>query len=145
VAELLAAEYPNVNFIIAHLGSFSDDWRAQLSFIDLMARHPNIHADTSGVRRFDLLEQAVARAGPGKLLFGSDGPWLHPGVEMAKILALGLAADDQALVLGGNFLRLISGVRVAPHRIPPVSWPVDTAHVDAGFRDPWAGERLSSD
>jgi uncharacterized protein len=145
VAELLAAEYPNVNFIIAHLGSFSDDWRAQLSFIDLMARHPNIHADTSGVRRFDLLEQAVARAGPGKLLFGSDGPWLHPGVEMAKILALGLAADDQALVLGGNFLRLISGVRVAPHRVPPVSWPVDTAHVDAGFRDPWARDRLSSD
>src|SRR6202000_1186564 len=28
--ELIAAEYPDVNFIIPHLGSFADDWRAQL-------------------------------------------------------------------------------------------------------------------
>ena len=35
-----------------------------------------------GVRRFDLLGQAVERAAPHKILFGSDGPWLHPGVEM---------------------------------------------------------------
>ena len=29
VCELLAQEYPDVNFIIPHLGSFADDWRAQ--------------------------------------------------------------------------------------------------------------------
>ena len=77
--ELLATEYPDVAFIIPHLGSFADDWAAQLALVDHLARHPNVHADTSGVRRFDLLEEAVRRAGPSKLLFGSDGPWLHPG------------------------------------------------------------------
>lgn len=107
VVELLAGEYPDVSFIIPHLGSFSDDWSAQLALIDHLVRHANVYADTSGVRRFDLLEQAVQRAGAAKILFGTDGPWLHPAVELAKVKALGLSASDESLVLGGNFLRLI--------------------------------------
>ena len=107
-AELLATEYPDVNFIIPHLGSFADDWKAQLAFIDHLVRHPNIYTDTSGVRRFDLLEQAVARAGARKVLFGSDGPWLHPAVELSKIHALGLSKPDAEKVLGGNFLKLVA-------------------------------------
>lgn len=110
VCELLAQEYPDVNFIIPHLGSFADDWRAQLALADHLVRHPNIYADTAGVRRFDLLEQAVKRAGASKFLFGSDGPWLHPAVELAKIKALQLPANQENLILGGNFLRLISAV-----------------------------------
>ncbi|SDY96317.1 amidohydrolase family protein [Nitrosomonas halophila] len=118
VCELLAQEYPEVNFIIPHLGSFSDDWRAQLALIDHLVRHPNIYADTAGVRRFDLLEQAVARAGAKKILFGSDGPWLHPAVELAKIQALQLPPAQEALILGRNFLRLIrqASHRPVPHR-----------------------------
>jgi predicted TIM-barrel fold metal-dependent hydrolase len=107
VCELLAEEYPDVNFIIPHLGSFADDWRAQIALIDHLVRHSNIYTDTAGVRRFDILVQAVQRAGARKILFGSDGPWLHPGVELAKVRALGLSKSDEALVLGGNFLRLI--------------------------------------
>lgn len=106
VVELLAEQYPDVPFIIPHLGSFADDWRAQLALIDHLQRHPNVHADTSGVRRFDLLAQAVRRAGAHKILFGSDGPWLHPALELAKIRLLRLRPDDEALVLGGNLLRL---------------------------------------
>lgn len=120
--ELLAAQYPDVNFIIPHLGSFSDDWGAQLAVIDHLVRHPNMHADTSGVRRFDLLEQTVQRAGPGKLLFGSDGPWLHPAVELSKVLHLPLSPAEQALVLGGNLRRLIRAVRRQP-----AGWPDESA------------------
>src|SRR5262245_4300053 len=111
VVELLADEYPDVAFIIPHLGSFADDWRAQLALIDHLARHQNIYTDTSGVRRFDLLVKAVRRAGPPKVLFGSDGPWLHPGVELAKVRALRLSEADERLILGENLLRLISRVR----------------------------------
>jgi predicted TIM-barrel fold metal-dependent hydrolase len=107
VCELLAEEYPDVNFIIPHLGSFADDWRAQVALIDHLVRHPNIYTDTAGIRRFDILEQAVRRAGARKILFGSDGPWLHPGVELAKAHALDLSPGDEALVLSDNFLRLI--------------------------------------
>lgn len=107
VAELLGRQYPDVNFILPHLGSFADDWGAQLALIDHLVRHPNIYTDTAGVRRFDLLQQAVRRAGARKVLFGSDGPWLHPGLELAKIEALALSAQDRRLILGENFLRLI--------------------------------------
>jgi len=109
--ELFATEYPQVNFIIPHLSSFADDWSAQLAFIDHLVRHPNIYTDTSGVRRFDLLEQALQRAGPHKILFGSDGPWLHPGVELAKVEALNLSPAQKRLVLGENFLRLTARAR----------------------------------
>ena len=109
--ELLATEYPDVSFIIPHLGSFADDWRAQRAFLDPLSRHPNIYTDSSGVRRFDLLVEAVRRAGPAKVLFGSDGPWLHPGVELAKIRALGLPVAAEQLILGGNLMRLLRRVR----------------------------------
>jgi uncharacterized protein len=107
VVELLAEQYPDVSFIIPHLGSFADDWRAQLALIDHLERHPNVHADTSGVRRFDLLAQAVRRAGAHKIVFGSDGPWLHPALELAKIRLLHLPPADEALVTGGNLRRLL--------------------------------------
>jgi predicted TIM-barrel fold metal-dependent hydrolase len=140
VVELLATEYPDVSFIIPHLGSFADDWRAQLALIDHLVRHPNIYTDTSGIRRFDLLEQAVQRAGPRKILFGSDGPWLHPGVELAKVRALGLAASDERLVLGGNLIRLMARV----HTRPPVQIVVtaSAARLQGELRDPWASEQL---
>jgi hypothetical protein len=109
--ELIATEYPGVAFIVPHLGSFADDWRAQRTMIDVLARHPNVHTDTSGVRRFDLLAEAVQRAGPHKVLFGTDGPWLHPGVELAKVMALGLPPRQRQLVLAGNWLRLTAVAR----------------------------------
>ncbi len=135
IVELIAQEYPDVSFIIPHMGSFSDDWRAQHALIDYLVRHPNIYTDTSGVRRFELLEQAVQRAGARKILFGSDGPWLHPGVELAKVHALGLSPSDASLVLGGNFLRLI-----AQRRSQPIPYP--TSHpsrepLETEYRDPW--------
>jgi predicted TIM-barrel fold metal-dependent hydrolase len=107
VAHLLGEEFPDVPFILPHLGSFADDWRAQKALIDSLIRYPNIHTDTAGVRRFDVLEEAVARAGARKVLFGSDGPWLHPAVELAKVRALRLSPADERLVLGGNLLRLL--------------------------------------
>jgi hypothetical protein len=42
-----------------------------------------------------------------KVIFGSDGPWLHPGVEIHKIRLLGLSPKQEALMLGGNAWRLI--------------------------------------
>lgn len=105
--ELFAGEYPDVPFIIPHLGSFADDWRAQRGLLAPLERLPNVHTDTSGVRRFDILQEAVRRAGPHKVLFGTDGPWLHPAVELAKIRALGLSGPDEGAILGGNLMRLL--------------------------------------
>ena len=137
VLELLAGEYPDVAFIIPHLGSFADDWRTQLAFLDHLARHPNVYTDTSGVRRFDLLVEAVRRAGARKILFGSDGPWLHPGVELAKIRALDLRPAEESLVLGGNLLRILG--RISRQSIParPVI-AADSPSEREDVSDPWA-------
>lgn len=124
VVEMLAPQYPDVAFIIPHLGSFADDWRAHQRVIDQLVRYPNVYTDTSAVRRFDYVVEAVKRAGARKVLFGSDGPWLHPGLELHKIRLLGLPPDKEALILGGNALRLLRRVRVgreALHTRRPVS------------------------
>jgi predicted TIM-barrel fold metal-dependent hydrolase len=112
--EMFAPAYPDVDFIIPHLGSFADNWRANLALIDQLVRHPNVYTDTSAVLRFDLLEQAVARAGAHKVLFGSDGPWLHPGLEMAKVKLLRLPRAHEQLILGGNLIRLIEKAQKTP-------------------------------
>ena len=147
VLELLASEYPTVPFIIPHLSSFADDWRSQIALIDYLERHPNIYADTSGCRRFDVLEQAVRRAGAKKILFGTDGPWLHPAVELSKIRALELPEAEERLILSGNLLRLISRGGVAGQLTPPpqtlTAAPNPIAHPSAAeARDPWAGEQF---
>jgi hypothetical protein len=113
VVDMFAPEYLDVDFIIAHLGSFADDWRAHQQVIDQLARYPNVYADTSGVRRFDYIVQAIKRAGPQKLLFGSDGPWLHPGLELHKIKLLGLPPHEQAMITGRNARRLLGRQRRA--------------------------------
>jgi hypothetical protein len=112
VIDMLAPQYPDVNFIVAHMGSYTDDWRAHQQVVYQLARYPNVYADTSTVRRFDYIVEAVKRAGPRKVIFGSDGPWIHPGVELHKIRLLGLPEDQEALVLGGNLLRLMRHARV---------------------------------
>ena len=110
--DLLATEYPDVNFIIPHFGSFKDDWQAQQRVVDQLIRYPNVYADTSGIRRFDYIVQAIERGGVRKILFGSDGPWLHPALELHKIRLLGLKPDQEALITGGNVMRLIRQARV---------------------------------
>jgi predicted TIM-barrel fold metal-dependent hydrolase len=148
--ELVAAEYPDVTFIIPHLGSFADDWRAQTAFVDQLVRWPNVLTDTSGVRRFDLLVEAVRRGGAHKVLFGSDGPWLHPGVELAKVRLLGLPPAAERLVLGGNAARVLAAAgrrdgassgapSVAPRHPGRAPSPVRVrrAPVSDEARDPW--------
>ena len=112
VVDMFAPQYRKVNFVVAHLGSFTDNWNAHQQVIGQLVRHPNVYADTSGVRQFDYLVQAVKRAGAGKLLFGSDGPWLHPGSELHKIRLLGLPEEQEIMVLGGNAVRLLRAVRI---------------------------------
>ncbi|HET8960648.1 amidohydrolase family protein [Nocardioides sp.] len=109
--EMVVRAYPDVAWVVPHLSSFADDWKAQCAFVDQLVRLPNLFTDTSGVRYYDLLEDAVRRAGPRKVLFGSDGPFLHPAVELAKARVLPVDRDGMAQVLAGNVLRLTRPAR----------------------------------
>jgi predicted TIM-barrel fold metal-dependent hydrolase len=145
MVELVATEYGDVDFVIPHLGSFMDDWRAQVAFLDPLSRHPNLHTDTSGVRRFDLLADAVRRAGAEKVLFGSDGPWLHPGLELHKIGLLGLRPAEARLVCANNALRLTARARRRPRGRVAVSLARPAPGAASALpraTDPWVGEQF---
>jgi predicted TIM-barrel fold metal-dependent hydrolase len=105
---MIAAEYPSIPFIMAHLGSFaSRDWGEHLAAVEVCRRYPNVYLETSSVVFFKFLEMAAKEAGPDKLIFGSDGPELDSRVELHKVKLLKLKPADEAKVLGGNILRLL--------------------------------------
>lgn len=105
--ELVLRSYPRVPLIIPHLGSFAGDWGSQVAIIDKLRSYPHLFVDSSGVQYFDLLVDVIRKGGPDKLIFGTDGPFLHPGAELAKIKLLGLAPEHFALVTSGTILRLL--------------------------------------
>ena len=105
---LIASEYPQVPFIMAHLGSFaSEDWKEHLAAIDVARRYSNVYLETSSVVFLKFLERAVKELGAEKLIFGSDGPEVDSRVELYKVRLLRLPPADEAKVLGGNILRLL--------------------------------------
>ena len=105
---MIAAEYPQIPFIMAHLGNFaSHEWREHFEAIAVARRYPNVYLETSSVVFFQFLEMAARELGAGKLIFGSDGPEVDSRVELYKIRLLKLSPADEARVLGGNILRLL--------------------------------------
>ncbi|MBI3694272.1 MAG: amidohydrolase family protein, partial [Acidobacteria bacterium] len=58
---MIAAEYPQVPFIMAHLGNFaSRDWAEHIAAIGVASRYPNVYLETSSVVFFKFLEMAAA-------------------------------------------------------------------------------------
>lgn len=100
--------YPEVSFILAHLGSFaSRDWMEHVRAIEAAKRLANLYLDTSSVVFFKYLERAAFELPAEKLIFGSDGPLVDSRVELYKIQLLRLPQGKEQLVLGGNIRRLL--------------------------------------
>ena len=105
---LISQEYPQITFIMAHLGNFgSRSWTEHVEAIEVARRYSNVYLETSSVVFFKFLEMAAKELGPDKLIFGSDGPELDSRVELHKIKLLKLPPDGEAKVLGGNIDRLL--------------------------------------
>ncbi|MCP5111565.1 MAG: amidohydrolase family protein, partial [bacterium] len=104
---MIASEYPQIPFVMAHLGNFaSRDWTEHVAAINVAKRYPNVYLDTSSVVFFKFLEMAAKEA-PGKLVFGSDGPELDSRVELHKVRLLKLPPAEERNVLGGTIQRLL--------------------------------------
>ena len=102
--------YPQVSFILAHLGSFaSRSWTEHVRAIEASKRLANLYLDTSSVVFSTYLERAARELPPEKLIFGSDGPLVNSQVELYKIRLLKLPKEKEQMVLGGNITRLLSG------------------------------------
>jgi len=118
----VAVRFPSVPVIIPHFGA--GQLREALMAAD---QCPNIHLDTSSSNRWmqyhpgltleAVFRQALAVAGPERLLFGTDASffprgWQRPvyDTQAAALDAIGVGVDDRAKILGGNFERLFPHV-----------------------------------
>lgn len=103
--ERLARRCGETNIIFGHFAGMWH-WREMYHCIALAEELANVYLETSAALVSRLIREAALRV-PDKVLFGSDGPAVHPGVELAKIRYCHLPAEIEAKVVGGNIERLI--------------------------------------
>ncbi len=119
----LARTFPEMPFIVPHFGAgrFAD----LLEAVDACA---NVHLDTSssnnwiravpGLALSDVFRDAIAAAGPSRVLFGTDSSFFPRGwqrriyeQQRSILRELDITPEDQSLILHGNFERLFPAPR----------------------------------
>jgi len=106
VAEAGAA-CPEATIILGHMGGFFHVDEA----IEVAERVPNLVLETSAMPYPAKIREAVERLGADRVIYGSDGPVCSPRLEVEKVRLAGLDPEAEALVLGGNALRILEAVR----------------------------------
>ncbi len=105
----VAKAYPNIDLILAHLGSdLSNDWREHLAAIEMARRYPNIYLDTGAAVLTRYLELALKELGPERVVYGSDEPDVDCRLEIFKVRMLKLPKEQEQMILGHNMMRLLS-------------------------------------
>jgi predicted TIM-barrel fold metal-dependent hydrolase len=116
----IAAAFTDVPFIVPHFGAGL--LREALMLADLC---PNVHLDTSSSNKWiryhpgltleAVFEQALAAAGPDRILFGSDSSFFPRGwvkdvhdAQAAVLNRLRVQGEVQQKIFGGNFDRLFA-------------------------------------
>jgi len=100
----VASRYAKVQIIVAHMGGLGTVHRA---LPDLAAEHPNLWFDTCCSRSSrGTIEYLIEKGLGGRLLYGSDMPFIDPGSQLGKVLYADIPEDSRAAVLGGNARRL---------------------------------------
>jgi hypothetical protein len=99
---ILARQFPAVTFVFGHCGFIGIDAHG----IAQIAPQENIVAETSGCLAV-VARRAIDLLGGDRVLFGSEYPSQHPGVELAKLAALGLSPDTWQRVAWRNAHRLL--------------------------------------
>ena len=95
-----ADKYPDVTFIMAHLGG-----KAYVDAIEF-AKHGNVYVDTSGINssRNAVIEYTVERVGSERILFGTDT--YAAGFQRGRIDYALISDEDKVNILRDNALRL---------------------------------------
>jgi predicted TIM-barrel fold metal-dependent hydrolase len=96
------AENPRTTFVLGHSGALQFD-----EALELQRRYPNVWLETSS-QSLSNVRRMVERADPERVLHGSDWPFYHPAISVAKILiATEGRAELRHKLLWGNAERLL--------------------------------------
>jgi predicted TIM-barrel fold metal-dependent hydrolase len=111
--EYIAGKFPQATIAFAHFG---DDHEYDDIFkrIDIVARNPNFYLDTSGYGhdRVGVLEYAVEKIGPDRVLFGSDFSINDPGTVIARIRNAFITPEQKQKIFSGNLQVLLKKVQI---------------------------------
>jgi predicted TIM-barrel fold metal-dependent hydrolase len=110
--EYISQKFPDATIAFAHFGDdreFDDIFKR----IDMVAKNPNFYLDTSGYGhdRVGVLEYAVKKIGPDRVLFGSDFSINDPSTVIARIKNSFLTEQQKQKIFSGNLARLLEKVQ----------------------------------
>jgi hypothetical protein len=106
----LATSLPELRLIIAHLGAPMDEKGVDQHLV-MAQQFPNLNLDLSYCHVPWKLPEVFARVPVDKLVWGSDGPLIHPAIDLRKIEVCNLPAGDFRKVTCDNILRLLGPER----------------------------------
>lgn len=96
------AENPRTTFVLGHAGALQMEMA-----LALMQKYPNVYLETSS-QSVVALRTIVERGDPDRIVFGSDWPFYHQALPLAKVLLV--TEQDRALrhkILYRNAARLL--------------------------------------
>lgn len=103
----LAERHPYVRLVIAHMGGYQlwDDVEQHLvgRSVYLDTCYAVGHGPDGQMRRI------IEAHGADRIVWGSDFPWESQSGAVANLRALGLPAEQEQAILGGNLLRALGG------------------------------------
>lgn len=102
-----ASRFPKANFILAHMGGDSPHLVTGATTAAAEANHDNVFFGTESIREPWLLEQAIARLGSTRLIFGSDYNLNHPEPFRRLIDVLDISDQERADIFANNINRLL--------------------------------------
>jgi uncharacterized protein len=113
----LASHHPRCPIVLAHAGISDLSWLWRV-----LPEHPNVYFDTAWWNPPDLLA-LFALVPPGRILFGSDAPYMGVELGMATTLRTarfaGLSDDAIQLVMGAQLEAMLSGADPIDGGPPP--------------------------
>jgi len=100
----IVKKHPGLRLILAHAGGRGS---YLYKVIGLLEQYPNLYVDFAGdIFEPGLIEAYVERVGSGRLLFGTDMPWLDIRFYINNILCANISDDDKKNILGLNSSKL---------------------------------------
>jgi len=100
----IVPRYPNAFFLLAHSGA-NDRPDAEA----LAHAYPNVYLEWCGSFTYtDCWTRTLARLGPRRLVYGTDGMLHNPAWEIGRLLSLDMPDDDFIPILGQNMYEILA-------------------------------------
>jgi predicted TIM-barrel fold metal-dependent hydrolase len=100
--EQAIAEQPRTRFVLGHAGALQME-----AALDLACRYPNVWLELSG-QSLANVRTILDRADPARVVYGSDWPFYHQALGIAKVLMATVGREAlRAPVLYGNAAALL--------------------------------------